>query len=68
MDKPAKVEEICGNCEFWGASSGEFGVCIGPEPAERAARTDTCGDWKIRKSLMGGFQEQIEVSETVTVE
>ena len=27
----------------------EFGVCLGPEPADRAARTDTCDDWKLKE-------------------
>ena len=45
------IKEICETCEFWGQSSGEFGVCIGPEPADRAAKTDTCEHWKLRKSL-----------------
>jgi len=40
-----KKFEICENCGFWGGT-GEFGVCFGPEPADRAARTDTCDDWK----------------------
>jgi len=42
-------KEICETCEFWGRTSGEFGVCIGPKPAERAARTDTCDDWKLKR-------------------
>lgn len=40
-----KKFEICENCGYWGGT-GEFGVCFGPEPADRAARTDTCGNWK----------------------
>jgi hypothetical protein len=63
----AKIEEICETCDFWGQSSGEFGVCVGPEPADRAARTDTCKDWKLKRSLAGG-SETVPVSESVTVE
>jgi len=49
MNKP--IEEICKTCEFWGRSSGAFGVCVGPEPAERAAETDTCKHWKLKQGL-----------------
>jgi hypothetical protein len=44
-----KKYEICENCAFWGGT-GEFGVCFGPEPADRAARTDTCDDWKPKEN------------------
>lgn len=45
-----KKDETCETCRFWGQSSGEFGVCLGPKPADRAAKTDTCDDWKKKEA------------------